>query len=182
MARIARDLPELAGALRAPRITYVKSHRKTYITFESTKLAGEKEFLQLERVMREVFPGRALAVRVISPALKDQFLADPTPYRQVLVDFLRRNYPAARGWLGQIDWQIERNQLRNPEIPAREGEEALLTLVMPDEISHQFMSRQNVGPRLAVAIREIFDAPVRVELTVNGDREERIRRMRAKAA
>ena len=176
MARIARDLPELAGTLQAPRITYVKSHRKTYITFECTRLAGEKEFLQLERVMKELFPGRSLSVRVISPALKEAFLADPTPYRQVLVDFLRRNYPAARGWLSRIYWQIERNQLRDAG-PAREGEEALLTLVMPDEISQQFMSRQNVGPRLAVAVREIFDAPVKVELTVNGDREERVRRM-----
>ena len=173
MARIARDLPELAGTLQAPRITYVKSHRKTYITFECTRLAGEKEFLQLERVMKELFPGRSLSVRVISPALKEAFLADPTPYRQVLIDFLRRNYPAARGWLSRIDWQIERNQLRDAG-PAREGEEALLTLVMPDEISQQFMSRQNVGPRLAVAVREIFDAPVKVELTVNGDREERV--------
>ena len=58
MARIGREIPELEGALGAPRITYVKSHQKTYITFESTKLAGEREFLRLERVLRELFPGR----------------------------------------------------------------------------------------------------------------------------
>ena len=45
MARIARDIPELAGRLTAPRVTYVKSSRKTYITFNSSVLAGEKQFL-----------------------------------------------------------------------------------------------------------------------------------------
>ena len=179
LARIARDIPELAGTLSAPRITYVKSLRKTYITFESTVLAGEKEFLKLERMLRDIFPGRALAVRIISPSLRDRFLEDPAPYRQVLTDFLRRNYPAARGWMDRIDWQIEKNQLKETPDAVREGSEALLTLVLPDEISHQFMSRQNIGPRLAVAIREIFDAAVRVELTVSGNREERMRRIQA---
>ena len=59
MARIARDIPELAGKLSAPRVTYVKSSRKTYITFNSSVLAGEKQFLQLEAILREMFPGTA---------------------------------------------------------------------------------------------------------------------------
>ena len=54
MARIARELPELAGKLSAPRVTYVKSLQKTYITFESTVLAGENQFLKLEKVLREI--------------------------------------------------------------------------------------------------------------------------------
>ena len=33
MARVARDIPELAGKLSSPRIVYVKSLKKTYITF-----------------------------------------------------------------------------------------------------------------------------------------------------
>ena len=45
MERIAREIPELAGQLSAPRVTYVKSLQKTYITFESGVLAGEKQFL-----------------------------------------------------------------------------------------------------------------------------------------
>ena len=70
MARIARDIPELAGKLDSPRIVYVKSLKKTYITFESSVLAGEKEFLKLGNILREMFPGRPLAVRIISPGLK----------------------------------------------------------------------------------------------------------------
>ena len=56
MARIAREIPELAGKLTAPRVTYVKSLKKTYITFESEVLAGEKQFLKLEAILRELFP------------------------------------------------------------------------------------------------------------------------------
>ena len=99
MARIAREIPELAGKLSAPRVTYVKSSRKTYISFNSSVLAGEKQFLKLEAILREMFPGRPLAVRIASPDLKADFLEDPAPYRGVLDDFLRRNYPMARGWI-----------------------------------------------------------------------------------
>ena len=172
MARIAREIPELAGKLSAPRVTYVKSSQKTYISFESTELAGENQFLKLEKILREMIPGRPLAVRVTSPALKAAFLEDPAPYRQVLDDFLRRNYPMARAWIGQIGWQIEKNQLGDGAAPVGDHEEdGLLTLVFPDEISLQVMNRSGVGPRLAMAIKEIFAAKVRVELTVEGPRE-----------
>ena len=176
MARIAREIPELAGKLTAPRVTYVKSLKKTYITFESEVLAGEKQFLKLEAILRELFPGRPLSVRVVSRSLRKKFLEDPEPYRQVLDDFLRRNYPSAAGWIGQISWQIEKNQLSGENLPAGE-EEALLTLVFPSEVSLHVMAERNIGARLALAIREIFDARVRVEMTVAGDREERLRRL-----
>ena len=126
MARIAREIPELAGKLSAPRVTYSRSTQKTTIFFDSGVLAGEKQFLKLEALLREMFPGRPLAVRITSPGLKGDFLEDPSPYREVLDDFLRRNYPAARGWVGQIDWQIEKNQLRGDETFG-EDEEAILT-------------------------------------------------------
>ena len=77
MARIAREIPELAGKLSAPRVTYVRSQKKTYITFTSSVLAGEKQFLQVERLLREIFPGHAIAVRIISPALREAFLEEP---------------------------------------------------------------------------------------------------------
>ena len=176
MARIAREIPELAGKLSAPRVTYVKSLQKTYITFESGVLAGEKQFLRLEKILRELFPGRPLSVRVVSRGLKESFLDDPAPYRQVLDDFLRRNYPSASGWVGQIGWQIEKNQLSGNNLPAGE-EEALLTLVFPSEISLHVMAERNAGARLAQAISDIFGARVRVEMTVAGDREERLRKL-----
>ena len=53
-------------------------------------------------------------------------------YRQVLDDFLRRNYPMAKAWIGQIGWQIEKNQLGSGAAPIGEHEEdGLLTLALP---------------------------------------------------
>ena len=179
MARIAREIPELAGKLSAPRVTYVKSLKKAYITFESTVLAGEKQFLKLESILREVFPGHPLAVRIVSPGLKTDFLEDPAHYREVLDDFLRRNYPMARGWVGRIGWQMEKNQLTETTgLPGEGAGDGLLTLVFPDEISLRVMKQSDVGARLATAIRDIFTAKVRVEMTVEGTREERLRRMK----
>ena len=107
-----------------------------------------------------MFPGRPLAVRIISPGLKSAFLEDPSPYRQVLDDFLRRNYPMARGWIGRIGWQMEKNQLtETTDMGGGNREEAVLTLMFPDEISLQVMSSKATwAPRLAMAIREIFTA------------------------
>ncbi|MBR3098483.1 MAG: PolC-type DNA polymerase III [Clostridia bacterium] len=163
MGRIAREIPVLAGKLGSPRVTYVKSQKKTYITFESTVLAGEKEFLKLERILREIFPGHELAVRVVSPSLRESFLADISSYRQVLLDFMKRNYPGSIGWLKSMDWQVKKD---------------LITLTVPDEFALRFMTERNLAARLSRAVKEIFDADVQVELTVSGDREARLAQMR----
>ena len=73
MQRIAREIPELEGKLSAPRVTYIRSLKKTYITFESSVLVAQKQFLRLEEILREAFPGRPLAVRVVSPSLRESF-------------------------------------------------------------------------------------------------------------
>ena len=163
MSRIAREIPELTGKLSAPRVTYVKSLKKTYITFESPILVEEKQFLRLESILREAFPGRPLAVRVVSPALRESFLGNIGAYRSVLTDFLRRNYPGIVAWLPQIDWSCR-------------GER--VTLTFPDEFSLDYVGRYNIASRLETAIREIFDARVTVEATVAGDREARMEKMR----
>ena len=66
MERIAREIPELAGQLSAPRVTYVKSLHKTYITFESGVLAGEKQFLRLEKILREKCARKDTSVGVVT--------------------------------------------------------------------------------------------------------------------
>ena len=167
ISRIGAEIPSLAGKLSAPRVVYVKSRKKTYFTFESTALVGEREFLRLERILRETFPGRELAVRVTSPSLKDHFLAEIGAYRNVLTDFLRRNYPAMTAWLPNIGWQ-------------NQGER--ITLTFPDEFSLQYTTQHNVARRLETAIREIFGAQVIVESTVSGDREARLAQMRRERA
>ena len=162
MQRIAREIPELAGKLSAPRVTYVRSQKKTYISFDSSVLVEEKQFLKLEGILRQAFPGRPLAVRAASPGLRESFLADAGAYRSVLTDFLRRNYPGIKPWLDQIDWSCSGNRV---------------TLTFPDEFCLEYTGKYNIANRLAVAIREIFDAAVVVETTVAGNREARLAEM-----
>ncbi len=167
MSRIAREIPALAGKLSAPRVIYVKSQQKTYITFDSQVLVMESEFLKLEKILREAFPDRKLAVRVASPLLMESFLEDIQAYRPVLVDFLRRNYPSCSPWLRQIDWTNQGSRI---------------TLTCPDEFSLHYMETRNVAGRLVTAIRDIFAAQVSVEIAVAGDREARLERMRRERA
>ena len=99
LAQVYAALPQLKGQLHAPRVVYVQSQGKVYITFESNVLVEEASFLKLEALLRRVFPQKPLALRVVSPGLKDDFLENISAYKQVLTDFLRRNYPASASWM-----------------------------------------------------------------------------------
>ena len=163
MRRIYDAIPELEGQLLPPKVVYIASMKKAFITFESNVLVGEKQFLAMERILREVFQGRNLAIRVQSPSLRTDFLQNITRYKQVLVDFLRRNYPASVSWINEITWTCD-------------GQ--VVTLVFPDEFSLTYMGGLNVAGRMATAIKDIFTAEVKVELTVAGDQEARMEQLR----
>ena len=164
LALIYQKLPELRGQLDPPQVVYIQSEHKVYITFYSRTLVDEKAFLTMERVLRECFPAHPLALRVKSPSLKEAFLEHIEDYKQVLVDFLRRNFPASSAWISQIDWHVSENNL--------------ITLTFPDSFSMDYMARQNIRGRLVRAILDIFDKECRVDLAVAGDQEKRIRALR----
>ena len=164
LERIYAALPFLRGQLDPPSVVYMQSERKVYITFSSHTLVDEKAFLEMERILRASFPSHPLALRVRSPQLADAFLADIQQYKQVLVDFLRRNYPASSAWIEQIDWRNQGN---------------LVTLTFPDAFSMQYMGKQNIQGRLVRAIMDIFCLECRIELAVAGDQEKRIEALRA---
>ncbi|MGN1021083.1 MAG: exonuclease domain-containing protein, partial [Aristaeellaceae bacterium] len=145
------------------RVVYVRAQGKVYITFDSAVLVEEATFLKMESILRKAFPQKPLALRVVSPGLKDDFLENISAYKQVLTDFLKRNYPASVSWMDRIDWRCD-------------GER--ITLTFPDEFSLQYMGRQNITARLAQAVKDIFSAEVKVELTVAGDQEARLAEMR----
>ena len=136
LSQIYAEFPHLTGCLNAPRVVYVTAQNKAYITFESTKLVEEATFLRLEALLRRVFHQSALALRVVSPALGDDFRAHIDDYRQVLVDFLKRNYPASTSWMDHIGWRCAGD---------------LVPLTFPDTFSMEYMARQNASARLADA-------------------------------
>ena len=167
LGEIYRELPHLRGQLMAPRVVYVRAQGKVYITFESATLVEEATFLKMERILRRIFPQKPLALRVVSPGLKQDFLDNISAYKQVLTDFLKRNYPASVSWMSQIDWRCQDDRV---------------TLTFPDSFSLEYMGRQNVSARLAQAIKDIFGLEVKVELTVAGDQEARLAALRAERA
>ena len=169
MERIYSAFPDLRGHLYDPQVVYVRPQGRAYITFKARVLVGEAQFLALEKEVRRAFPRVPVSLRVVSPDLKDAFFSDIGAYKQVLVDFLRRNYPCIAPWLDAIDWTAR---------------DRVITLSFPDDFSMEYMARQNIGPRLAQAVKDIFGAECRVELTVAGSAEkalENLRRVRAAA-
>lgn len=164
LSTIYKQLPQLEGKLGHARVVYVQEQSKIYVTFESMVLVEEATFMKMEGILRKMLPQRKLALRVISPGLREDFLANIGQYKQVLVDFLRRNYPFSASWVNQADWQCQNKRI---------------TLSLPDDFSLDYMSRQNAPMRLAQAVKDIFDAEVSVELTLAGDREKRMAEMMA---
>ncbi len=137
MNRIYDELPHLRGQLAPPQAVYVRARNKLYITFHSMTLVEEKTFLRMEQLLREAFPGRPLALRVVSPGLAEDFQANIGAYKQVLVDFLCRNYPGAVAWMPGIDWRCSGD---------------VVTLTFPDAFSREYMTRQNAAARLSQVI------------------------------
>ena len=163
LGQIYAELPHLRGQLESPDVVYVRQQGKAYITFRSATLVEEQSFLKMESILRRIFPQYPLALRVVSPGLKDDFLANIAEYKQVLTDFLKRNYPASISWMDQIDWRCEGGRI---------------TLTFPDAFSLAYMGKQNISGRLAQAVKDIFSADVTVELTMAGDQEAKLQALR----
>ena len=163
LGQIFAELPHLRGQLEAPDVVYVRQQGKAYVTFKSATLVEEQAFLKMESILRRIFPQYPLALRVVSPGLKDDFLNDIGKYKQVLTDFLKRNYPASVSWMNQIDWRCENGRI---------------TLTFPDAFSLAYMGKQNIAGRLAQAVKDIFTADVTVELTMAGDQEAKLQALR----
>ena len=163
MEQIYQAFPHLRDQLDAPQVVYVRSQNKIYLTFRSRTLVEEKTFLEMKSLLMRLFPGQPLALRVVSPALAEDFCAHIDRYRQVLQDFLKRNYPGSVAWMDQIDWRCENGRV---------------TLTFPDSFSMDYMAGNGICERLGQAIVDIFGIALQVELAVAGDQERRIRELR----
>jgi len=156
-------IPALQGNLQVERVLYKRKANKAYISFFSDVLVAEKDFLSLERKLRSVFPGVAIALRVASPALGQNFLRNIDEYSAVLKDFLRRQSPALSTWIHDVGWSVEQGRI---------------LLTCPDDISAQFFQRHHLNEKLSQAVWDIFRLKVPVALCVCGQREEWVTEMR----
>ena len=156
-------VPTLAGKLHIERVLYKKEANKAYMSFLSDVLVGQQEFLLLERKLRELFPQLTVALRVASPSLGEDFLADVNKYKSVLTDFLRRQSPALSAWIGDTGWSVS---------------DGRILLTCPDKIALQFFKSHKLDEKLSQAVYDIFRVRVPISIDVCGEREAWVKKMR----
>ncbi len=163
LAQLYKELPELSEKLTVERVVYKQAENKIYISFLSQVLVAEKAFLRMEYLIRNMYPGTRLAIRVASPSLAQDFLENISHYKQVFVDFVTRAHPASATWIGELDWEVQSGRV---------------VITFPDEFSLRFMQRGNISDKLAQAVWDIFRIRVPVELRVRGNQEARLQTLR----
>ncbi|MCE5343793.1 MAG: PolC-type DNA polymerase III [Eubacteriales bacterium] len=157
-------LPTVKDKLRVERVLYRKADNKAYFSFLCDVLVPEKDFLALEHRLRALFPKMQIALRVASPSLKEDFLANIETYTPVLKDFLRRQSPALRTWLDDVGWSVEGNRI---------------LLTCPDDFAIAFFKRNELDTKLSQAVWDIFRLRMPVGLVKCGEREAWVEKMRA---
>ena len=160
---LEQTVPPLQGKLHIERVLYKQEANKAYMSFLSDVLVGQRDFLLLERKLRELFPKMTVAIRVASPALGEDFLQDVNKYKSVLTDFLRRQSPALSAWIGDVGWSMEDGRIQ---------------LTCPDRIAMDYFKRNQLDNKLSVAVYDIFRVRVPVNIGVCGEREAWVKKMR----
>ena len=161
---LEETVPPLRGKLHIERVLYQKAANKAYMSFLSDELVTEHDYLLLERRLRELFPKLTVALRIASPSLGEKFLADLNRYKPVLTDFLRRQSPALAAWIADTGWSLE---------------DGRILLTCPDKIAMGFFRSHHLDEKLSQAIYDIFRVRTPVALTVCGEREAWVEKMRA---
>ena len=161
---LEETVPPLRGKMHIERVLYQKSANKAYMSFLCDELVTERDYLLLERRLRELFPRLTVALRIASPALGEKFLADLDRYKPVLTDFLRRQSPALSAWIADTGWSLE---------------DGRILLTCPDKIAMGFFRSHHLDEKLSQAIYDIFRVRTPVALTVCGEREAWVEKMRA---
>ena len=73
MELIYREFPHLRGQLERPQVVFVRAKQKVYVSFKSMTLVEEATFLRMEKLVQQCFPATAVALRVVSPGLAEDF-------------------------------------------------------------------------------------------------------------
>lgn len=160
---LEETVPPLRGKLHIERVLYKKTANKAYMSFLCDELVTERDYLLLERRLRELFPKLTVALRIASPALGEDFLSDIHKYKTVLTDFLRRQSPALSAWIGDTGWSLE---------------DGRILLTCPDQIAMNFFKTHRLDEKVSQAVYDIFRVRVPVALTICGEREAWVKKMR----
>ena len=82
LSQLYQELPQLDGMLTVERVIYKQAENKIYFSFLSQVLVTEKIFLRMEHMIRGMYPGTRLAIRV-------SLTGSPLPEADAAWDILR---------------------------------------------------------------------------------------------
>ncbi|NLO85745.1 MAG: PolC-type DNA polymerase III [Clostridiales bacterium] len=164
LTKLEETIPTLKGKLHIERVLYKKVANKAYMSFLSDVLVTEVDYLLLERTLAGLFPKLSVSLRIASPGLGEDFLANINQYKFVLTDFLRRQSPALSAWIDDTGWSMENGRI---------------LLTCPDHIAMNFFKTHHLDKKVSQAIYDIFRVTVPIALTICGERDEWVKKMRA---
>ena len=139
--KIEKAAPELKGKLTLDRVIYKRGSRHAYFYLLSDAVAGDREYLAVQKILKSAFPGIRQSLRIASPSLKDDFLADPDKYAHVINNILLREHPALSAW--EFDMRYK-------------AEDGRVVLELPDDFSMQYLKE-----------RKLTDKPCRRRLSAS---------------
>ena len=67
IARLEAAVPEMKGKLKVDRVIYKRGSRHAYFYLLSDVVAGDKEYLAVQKILKAAFPGVRLSLRIASP-------------------------------------------------------------------------------------------------------------------
>ncbi len=159
LREINRQLPSVRGELTIERVYFNKTANHAVISFLSGKLLGQEDFMRLKALLENTFSHMRISLRVASPALADEFRADPTTYGKPVLDYLCREYPQSQGWRSWLHMSMAGDQLR---------------LEVPDDIARAFFAQREVSDRVGQAVQDIFRFHPTVVVEISGENERRL--------
>ena len=162
ITKITHAAPELKGKLTIDRVIYKRGSRHAYFYLLSDTVAGDQEYLAVQKVLRSAFPGVRLSLRIASPSRKEDFLANPDQYAHVINTILMRQHPAISAW--EFDMRYK-------------AEDGRVVLELPDDFSMQYLKERGLTEKIKQAIEDIFCVRTEVLCRVAGVREETAARL-----
>ncbi len=165
---IARDSPELSGALTLSRVSISKKTGRMTVQLFSERILTRSEFARLQASLAAAFPSVSLKLEVRYPALREAVRADIGRASRLLKELLSNKCPGAVHFLDeQSAWQLEGDVLT---VNASSGEGA------------EYLRMQGIDRILQDLMKDLFELPVKVVLKRTGDDERRIREINAARA
>ena len=162
ITKIENAVPDMKGKLTIDRVIYKRESRHAYFYLLSDVVAGDREYLAVQKILRAAFPGVRLSLRIASPSRKEDFLADPDQFAHVINSILLRQHPALSAW--EYDMRYK-------------AEDGRIVLELPDEFSMQYLKDRSLTDKINQAIYDIFCVETEVLCRVTGVREETAARL-----